>query len=390
MNILFTYPTLFNPMVGGAERVTDLLARALSARGHNVFYLNNKPDKALSSFNSPGCQAYFPYKDYKDKRNIPFYTDYLLKNDIDIIVNQCGAFRDSILYNFRDNTNAKVVSVIHMMPYQNYDHLFSEISVLKNRSLTERIKRLARIVIYPKIKRDYHLRLQSHYTWLGAENNTDSIVVLSESFKDDLFRLAPNMNSSLITSIANPLSYTIERGLPKNKTILYVGRLDTCQKRVDRLIRIWKKISCDMPEWNLKIIGDGPDKKKLEYMSRRLDRISFLGFQNPEPYYREASILCMTSNHEGFGMVLIEAMSKGCLPIAFDSFSSIHDIIKDPRQLVRPFSIKEYTNKLMTLMTDEQLRSSLVNSCYSNVENFKIDHIVNQWENLFFTLKNNK
>lgn len=75
MNILFTYPTLFNPMVGGAERVTDLLARALYARGHNVFYLNNKPDKALSSFNSPGCQAYFPYKDYKDKRNIPFYTD---------------------------------------------------------------------------------------------------------------------------------------------------------------------------------------------------------------------------------------------------------------------------------------------------------------------------
>ena len=66
-----------------------------------------------------------------------------------------------------------------------------------------------------------------------------------------------------------------------------------------------------MPEWNLKIIGDGPDKKKLEYMSRRLDRISFLGFQNPEPYYREASILCMTSNHEGFGMVLIESRTQG-------------------------------------------------------------------------------
>lgn len=390
MNILFTYPTLFNPMIGGAERVTDLLARAFSARGHNVFYLNNKPDKALSHFNFPATQAYFPYKDFNDKRNIPFYIDYLQKNNIDIIINQSGAFHDSILYNKRDGTNAKAVSVIHMTPYLNYYNLFHEISVLRNRSLTERIKRLARIIIYPKIKKDYLHRLQSHYTWLGTDNNTDSIVILSDSFRDDISRLSSHMNNSLITSIANPLSYTIEKSLHKSKTILYVGRLDTCQKRVDRLVRIWRKISYEMPDWNLKIIGDGPDKEKLQYMSRGLDRISFLGFQNPEPYYRDASILCMTSNYEGFGMVLIEAMAKGCLPIAFDSFSSIHDIIKDPRQLVRPFSLKEYTKKLITLMTDEQLRSSLVNSCYSDVESFKLDHIVDQWENLFITLKCNK
>lgn len=95
----------------------------------------------------------------------------------------------------------------------------------------------------------------------------------------------------------------------------------------------------------------------------------------------------MTSTHEGFGMVLIEAMSKGCIPMAFDSFSTVRDIIKDDRQLVSPFSLKEYAQKLMGIMKDSELRRELACSGYQNVINFKIDKVVDRWEMLFNSLK---
>ncbi len=53
MNILFVYPTLFHPQRGGIERVTDSLAREMKARGHNIFYLHNKPDECLMDFDYP-------------------------------------------------------------------------------------------------------------------------------------------------------------------------------------------------------------------------------------------------------------------------------------------------------------------------------------------------
>lgn len=387
MNILFTYPTLFNPIAGGIERVTDLLARELGKRGHKVFYLNNKPNKLLEEYAFPGVLSYFPYPDYKDERNVIFYIDYLQKNDIDVIINQCGAFHDSILYNRKGRTKAKVISVIHSRPYLNYYNLFSEISVLKERGFKERLKRALRIALYPKIRKDYLDRLRKHYEWLAADGNTDAIVLLSDTFRWEIDELVGKENNQKIFSIANPLSYEIERDVRKKNTIIYVGRLDSGQKRVDRLIKIWEMISPLMPDWDLKIIGDGPDYDRLKRMAKNIDRISFLGFKSPETYYKESSILCMTSTHEGFGMVLIEAMSKGCIPMAFDSFSTVHDIIKDNRQLVSPFSLKEYAQKLMVIMKDSELREELACSGFQNVINFKIDKVVDRWEMLFNSLK---
>lgn len=60
-----------------------------------------------------------------------------------------------------------------------------------------------------------------------------------------------------------------------------------------------------------------------------LRNIEFKGTQPSEPYYAESSVLCMTSTYEGFPMVLIEAQQYGCVPMAFDSFEAVHDIIED-------------------------------------------------------------
>ena len=54
-----------------------------------------------------------------------------------------------------------------------------------------------------------------------------------------------------------------------------------------------------------------------------------MGLQIQQNTIKRAPILCMTSNYEGFPMVLVEAMQYGCVPFAFDSFPSLYDIIND-------------------------------------------------------------
>lgn len=94
MNLLFVYPTVFDPMSGGVERVTDMLAHELHNRGYNVFYLNTHrsckdPKLDFETF-------YFPIPDYTNTENNVFLHNLLRKLDIDIVINQCGAHRDSI------------------------------------------------------------------------------------------------------------------------------------------------------------------------------------------------------------------------------------------------------------------------------------------------------
>lgn len=389
MNILFVYGTPFHPERGGIERVSDLLARELSKRGHVIKYLHNRMPNDFPAYDYPVKPDFFPDPEYYPKVNFEFYKRYLISNDIDVIINQGGLWPGySKLYNCTDGTNAKVISVIHGTPDLAYSRLFNEILYLRNKSVLERIKRLGRIALFWKIKRDYYNRIKSHYEWLCSkkENNCDCIVLLSSYHKERVLELGGNPQAN-VHIIGNPISFKIEKNLSKQKTVLFVGRLEIGNKRPDRLIKIWKHIAANYPDWTLKILGDGPEKQMLKNLAQSCDSIKFCGFQNPEPYFREASILCMTSDHEGFPMVLMEGMSKGCIPMAFGSFLAIKDILKDERQVVKPFSLKEYEQKLTAIMDDQSLRQTLSEKGFQIASQYTLDSITEKWIDLFKTLK---
>ena len=92
----------------------------------------------------------------------------------------------------------------------------------------------------------------------------------------------------------------------------------------------------------------------------------------------------MTSNHEGWGLVLTEAMQFGCIPVAFDSFESIHEIIRDGENglLVKPFHVYMYANKIFKLANSpiiQEYRKNALNS----MEKLIPSNIINQWMTLF-------
>ena len=82
---------------------------------------------------------------------------------------------------------------------------------------------------------------------------------------------------------------------------------------------------------------------------------------------------------------MTEAMQCGCVPIAFDSFSSVKDIISDGNDgfLIKPFELTEYTEKLRILMSDDEMRRRMARNAIESVKRFDIECVADQWESLF-------
>ena len=216
--------------------------------------------------------------------------------------------------------------------------------------------------------------------------NSDRIVLLSNEFKESYIKLSGIKESSKLTAINNMLSFPYEmNNYQKKKQLLWCGRLLFSQKRPDRILLVWKKLQEQLPDWNLVIVGDGPFSNEMKQLSKKLSlqRVEFAGFANPIKYYKESSIFCLTSNHEGWGLVLTEAMQFGCVPIAFDSFESIHEIIEDGKNgfLVKPFDMDKYADKVLRLA--DNFKVDYVMNVMNSMERLMPENVVKLWIRLF-------
>ena len=118
---------------------------------------------------------------------------------------------------------------------------------------------------------------------------------------------------------------------------------------------------------------------------KNIPNVVFTGSCDPYDYYKESSILCLTSSAESWGMVLVEAQMFGCIPIAYDSYSSLGEIITDNLNgfKITPFNKKEYAERLEWLMNNEMERERLAMGCLNSVPKFASIVIAQQWINLF-------
>lgn len=395
MNICFAYITPYHPERGGIGRVTHSLTLELQKRGYNVFYLIFCVNMTIKhEFDYPAPLTYI-YSDnvdeYLSQSVISEYHRFLNEKHIDIVINQSGNFDDSKLWLNTGNSNIKVISVLHSNPWVAYKHLWSsDIYPLKNDSIKEKVKRIARCLLYPKIKFDYARKRKEHFEFLLPR--TDIVCLLSEKYYRELSKIVPGYEYKY-RAIPNPNSYSDEdlrktEVVKKNK-ILFVG-LFGAQKREDRLVSLWEKIYRYYPDWELVIVGDGPKLRvdRLKNISKNIPNIRFEGFKSPLKYQQQAKICCMTSNYEGWGMVLTEAMQCGTVPIAFNSFASVTDIIDDGRNgyLVKPFDMKEYETKLRFLMDNTKILSQMSIHAKKDIKKYSAENIVDKWEELFRSL----
>ena len=174
----------------------------------------------------------------------------------------------------------------------------------------------------------------------------------------------------------------------KKKIMLMVSRMEKTEKAPQNLIPIWKEISSQCPDWHLKILGNGPDKDWVEneFRKAKLERYEFLGFQDPTPYYKEASIFSLVSNTEGFGVVLLEAMINQVVPFAYSSFNATYDVLFQ-ETVVPAFDAREYATRVIDLIKNSNKLQQLRNKYTDKVQDFAIDKIGTQWLQLFQSLQ---
>lgn len=173
----------------------------------------------------------------------------------------------------------------------------------------------------------------------------------------------------------------------KRKEIVYVGRLDFVQKRVYRVIDTWNYLEEQFPDWRLTIVGDGEDRANLESHVKALGlkRVSFEGFKNTVDYYKRASVLMLTSDFEGFPLVLAECMSFGVVPVVYNSYAAVGDIISDGKDgIVVPFCPEGYKADVAAqivakIMKEDSLRNDMSLAAIEKSKNYSVDEIYNRW-----------
>lgn len=360
-----------NPQCGGVQKVADLLARFFISKGHKVFFLIHER-KEEDCYKYPVPIYYLPGINFFSKINIDFYHQLLHELSVDIVINHDASNNRSLLFLNTGNHCVKKISLHHNDP------LIRLNKINKNPGKTKLIPGflLQKYKLY-KTKKELKFLL----------NESHKVVLLSKAFLDCIEKKTSLISNKLL-AISNPIILSGDKVIfNKKKQILFVGRIELKQKRLDYLLIIWSRVFEACTDWELIIVGDGPDKNYIELRAEEmhLKKIYFKGYMDPEPYYQDAAIICLTSDYEGFGMVLIEAMQHGVVPIAFNNWASVKDIIvnNETGMLVPTNDVENYITKLIEIIKNEKLRCEIaVNAC-KHVQQFDINIIGQKWLNLF-------
>lgn len=176
-----------------------------------------------------------------------------------------------------------------------------------------------------------------------------------------------------------------------DKIVISVQRLDP-RKKVEILILAAKKVIDKIPNTKFLIIGDGPERDKLEELTKELhlkQNVIFTGRisnEDLQKYYSIADIFSIHTLHEGFGIVYIEAMSMG-LPIVTTYAHGNEDIIENGKNgfMVEPNDPDKLAEKIIFLLTNDEIRKDI--GRYNRkeaVEKYDWDNIVKRWKELYY------
>lgn len=389
-NILFLLKGL---EIGGLEVVTAVLANKFVEEGHQVSVFSFLGGKHSIADRFDARIKLYQQDDYsQSKENVAKLRNVLVDDKIDIIINQWGLPYTPIktARKAAKGLDVKIISVYHNAPSFNGRIQKLNIALMGCENLMKRLAlRLMRFA-FKKVTSRAMAYIYRH---------SDLFLVLSPSYIEEFKRFTGVSDGRYLRVLTNPI--TVEHNgyeyafNEKQKEIIYVGRLDFVQKRVYRVIDTWNYLEERFPDWRLTIVGDGEDRENLENHVKYLGLkgVSFEGFQKPIDYYKRASILLLTSDFEGFPLVLAECMSFGVIPAVYNSYSAVCDIIDDGKDgIVLPYhkngyQAEEAAGMIVNIMKDDGKREQMALAAIKKSKEYSVEKIYSEWEKVFHSLQ---
>ena len=377
MNILFY---LFRyPGYGGIEKVTKLISEELSqAYGISITILSFVQQESFPVMNGiilkkmPNSQKWLSSENYA-------YAENVIKNgNFDCIVYQDSyAETEKIICGFASKYKIKLFTFEHSTPLIAFKSRINK-PFLSYEGLKQRFFKMYSIIKSVKRKR-YLLR------------HSDKYVLLSEQYIPEFAKsVLISPNNKKLTFINNPIEVVSGFVECKKENVI----LCVCQlfygKSVNLMIDLWSKLCTLLPDWKFVIVGDGKDRFSFEMQVRELNvpRVEFIGFANPTEYYKKAKIFWMMSRFEGSPMTLGETLQFGCIPIVYNSFSSLCDIIDDSKNgfIVKDLDENTFMQKTLFLAYNEEKRLEMAEYAKESIKRFDVKNVAKKWINELFYL----
>ncbi|MDQ5982103.1 MAG: hypothetical protein QG549_100 [Patescibacteria group bacterium] len=197
----------------------------------------------------------------------------------------------------------------------------------------------------------------------------------------------------------NPNTFEIEKRSANKtgtKNIICVGRFNDHIKRVDRIINVFGRVQKEIPDSTLTLVGtvdrDAPTAdvkgRSIDELIRKanisFDNVIFAGETSDiSSHYKKADLILLTSETEGFPMVLTEAMCHG-LPVVCGDIPGIEDIVIDGENgfVVEQNDSATMAQRVSEILANSTLRDTMSKSALSHAAQFSGQNIAKRWDSL--------
>jgi len=212
----------------------------------------------------------------------------------------------------------------------------------------------------------------------------DKIVVLTEEDYESNWQGFSN-----VVVIPNPLTAVPNTvSTCENKIVIAAGRLHY-QKNFAGLIRLWGHVAARHSDWQLQIWGEGWLKDELQQQIDRSgysESVKLMGFTDQLlDKMTQASLFVFTSEFEGFGLVLVEAMSCGLPVVSYNCPFGPSSIISEGKNgfLIPVHNEALFAQKVNALIDDSLLRKTMGRDAQYSAKKFQLEIIIKMWMDLF-------
>jgi glycosyltransferase involved in cell wall biosynthesis len=343
-SVLFvSWRDLANPMAGGSELLVHQLASGLAEKGYEVSLLCGGPVEAKSLYriaNSGGQYSQFLRAPLHYLRSF---------RSADLVVEVCNGM-PFLVPLWRRGPNLCLVNHVH-----------TELWTSRFGPLAAAFGRTMESEVMPRVHR------------------RNLIVTVSESSKSSLLGIGiPEERIRMIPQgVAEPPAIGEKSRSPH---FVAVGRL-VGYKRIDLLLEMWESVK-EQTGGTLTIIGDGPDREKLE--SKKVADVEFTGFVSEAEKHRlmsEAWLLLHPASWEGWGLVITEASVRGTPAVGFD-VPGVRDALVDCETGLLAADPESFKKHWIRLVQDKVLYQELREAGMKRSLSYPVTATVNEFERI--------
>lgn len=376
MKILIT-TDWYVPAVNGVVTSVLNLEKELRKKGHEVKILtlsqdhHSHVDGDVTYIASMGAGKIYPNARVRIAVRSKYVTD-IMEWGPDIIHSQCEFSTFSFARHIAKVLNIPIVHTYHTV-YEDYTHYFSPIGVIGKKAVRKFSK------------------------WCA--DSCEVIIVPTEKVKELLESYGIDAEIHVIPSGINLDKFNPEKeadGCKEKRSLgiedddfvcVYIGRLGK-EKNVHELISMHSEMTD--PHVKLLLVGDGPDREKLEELVRdhhMTDRVIFAGMVSPkevEKYYKIGDVFVSASTSETQGLTYVEALASG-LPVVCREDKCLEGVIEDHFNGYQYTDEEEYRQRIFMLYKDTEFKETMSYNALLSSKKFGSDYFANAVEELYET-----